>query len=262
MVSFPHGMDQMFWDPNGSLLPMSIDALVARAVVEAPEGKDRYLARVGELYTNLFRVESLTNRIDALHEQIRPLLVSISPEQATNHDRAVIHLKNQVIARARFLERTFALPPPLMLRFGSNRVAQLTDWRIQNTRRIATLQKTSQAGKAVLHIDGAGDTNCVASWRCRVQLPPGQYRLQALARTAGVGPLSLKDRKGIGAGIRISEFPTARSNSLVGDSNWTRLSFDFVVQPGDVTPKDLLCELRAVQGEAWFDFDSLKLIRK
>jgi len=262
MVFFPHGMDQMFWEPNGSLLPPNIDALVAKAVLDSPEGKDRYLARIGQLYTNVFKIDVLTNRVNELQQRIRPLLAAISPEQATNHDRAVIHLKNQIVARARFLERTFNLPPPMTLHFGSNGMAQLTDWRIQNTRRLARLEKISEAGKTLLHIDASGDTNCVASWRCRVQLQPGEYHFQALARSARVVPLSLKDKKGIGAGIRISEFPTPRTNSLAGNSDWTRILFDFAVQPGDVTPKDLLCELRALEGEVWFDLNSLKLTRK
>jgi hypothetical protein len=262
MVFFPHGMDQMFWEPNGSLLPASIDALVARAVVDSEEGKSRYLARMGELYTNVFKVEVLTNRVNELQRKIRPLLASISPEQAANHDRSVIHLNNLIVARAKFLERTFTLPPPMSVNFGSNRVAQLTDWRVQNTRQRAVLEKLSEAGRTLLHIDAAADTNCVASWRCRVQLPPGQYHFAALVRTAGVVPLGLKDKKGVGAGIRISEFPSARTNSLAGDSKWTRLGFDFEVQAGDIAPRDLLCELRAQKGEAWFDLHSLTLSKR
>src|SRR5437667_5914751 len=45
MVFFPHGLDQMFWEPNGLILPR-MEGGVARAVVQTPEGRRRYLERM------------------------------------------------------------------------------------------------------------------------------------------------------------------------------------------------------------------------
>ena len=91
-------------------------------------------------------------------------------------------------------------------------------------------------------------------------LRPGEYRFQAMARTAGVVPI--KDKKGQGAGIRISQFSKARANQLSGNADWTQLEFDFPVLAGGTGEVDLLCELRASKGEVWFDLNSLSLIKR
>src|SRR5205807_9889049 len=48
IVFFPSGMDQMFGDPGGPILP-GFQGAVARAVIETPEGRERYLARLAEI---------------------------------------------------------------------------------------------------------------------------------------------------------------------------------------------------------------------
>ena len=63
---------------------------------------------------------------------------------------------------------------------------------------------------------------------------------------------------GSGAGVRISG--GKRKNKLVGDSDWTQLEEEFEVMEGgdDIT---LVAELRAKNGEVWFDLGSLKVVR-
>jgi hypothetical protein len=261
MVFFPHGMDQMFWDPNGPLLPPPAwEGMVGQKLVTTTQGKRRYLERVGMLLTNVFKVQELTNRVNELQQRIRPVLASIDPNMAAAHDGAVNNLRNQIIARARTLTRVVSLPPPVALKFDSTGFVTVTNWRVQNTRRIAKVDKVSEAGRAVLHIDTLGDTNCIASWRSRVLLAPGEYRFEGMARTVGVVPV--KDKKGEGAGIRTSQFASARTNGLSGDANWTKMEFNFQVPPGEESERELLCELRASKGEAWFDLNSLKLRRR
>jgi len=62
--------------------------------------------------------------------------------------------------------------------------------------------------------------------------------------------------------LRISGAQKPGAYGLTGDSPWTPIAFDFSVAPGSQGEVDLLCELRASHGEAWFDVDSLKLSRK
>jgi hypothetical protein len=98
-----------------------------------------------------------------------------------------------------------------------------------------------------------------------VILPPGNYRFEARVRTAGVELLleDLKDGqvlKGLGAGIRVSRAKQMRENKVVGDSPWQKLEYRFTV-PSPPPEIELLCELRASAGEAWFDLDSLRLRR-
>ena len=66
MVFMPHGLDQMFGvmrmtDPNSSIMP-HMEGLVARAVIQTPEGRRRYMQAMAQLMTNVFNVEVLTNR--------------------------------------------------------------------------------------------------------------------------------------------------------------------------------------------------------
>jgi hypothetical protein len=95
-----------------------------------------------------------------------------------------------------------------------------------------------------------------ASWRTRLKLKAGNYRLEARARTSGVQ--ATRDDKGEGAGIRISNGP-GRTNHLAGDTGWTRLAYDFKVQEPEAEVT-LVCELRASRGRAAFDLQSLQLL--
>src|SRR5207249_4645971 len=54
VVFFPHGMDQMFWDPSGPIVP-SMEGLVARALLETTAGRRRYRERMALLLTNVFK---------------------------------------------------------------------------------------------------------------------------------------------------------------------------------------------------------------
>jgi len=259
MVFLAHGMDQMFWDPNFPLLGQ-MEGLVARQVMETEEGKSRYLQRIGTLFTNVFRVQSLTNRINELQRQIRPVLASINPNAARNHDRAVENLRNQVTARGRFIGRFLNTPAAVPVNFGSNNIVQVRSWRVVNPKGLAQVDTVNDHGRFLLHINSGTDTNCTASWRSHITLPAGEYHFEGLARTAGV--ISVKDKKGQGAGLRISGTQKTKAEGITGTTEWTRLVFDFPIAPGNSGEVDLLCELRASKGEAWFDLDSLKLTRK
>jgi len=92
-----------------------------------------------------------------------------------------------------------------------------------------------------------------SSWRKTVALPPGKYRFQAQAKTAGVAS---SDGAAKGAGLRISG--GARTTGLDGDSGWNPLVFEFDTPGGDVA---LVAELRATKGEVWFLAESMQLVK-
>ncbi len=153
--------------------------------------------------------------------------------------------------------------------------------------------------RRILRISSRPDEDeCVASWRTKVILPAGKYRFAGLVRTQGVRPLEGEEGEGAypsGAGLRISGHHTGRK--VLGDSDWRPFEFDFTVGPegakgdgedgedredredcgggtnagecetGDAAlPSEsivqLVCELRASGGQAWFDAGSLRLIRR
>ncbi len=47
---------------------------------------------------------------------------------------------------------------------------------------------------------------------------------------------------------------------LTGTSDWTDFRYPFTVQE-ETSDVELVCELRATRGEAWFDAGTLRLVR-
>lgn len=92
MVFIPHGLDQMFWEPQGSIYP-PLRGLVAAAVMETAEGQTLYRKRLAELHRDVFQVSSLHRRIDELTAHIAPYRRD-APQQGAR-------LKSLVAARAR-----------------------------------------------------------------------------------------------------------------------------------------------------------------
>ena len=260
LVFFAHGMDQMFWEQEGRIFPQNPEGLVARAILDSTAGRRRYRERMASLLTNVFKVEALTNRMNQVQARIRPVLAAINPEAARNHDGAIDNLREAITRRAASIARQLKVPEPKPLQFDSSGVAALTLWRQEDRTGNAALDKLDDPGRSkTLHIRAGADKHCTASWRTRVLLEAGRYRFEGQARTKGVVPLT--DQKGEGAGLRISGSRTARPNKLAGDSAWQKLEYDFTVSL-EAREVELLCELRAIEGEAWFDLGSLRVVRK
>ncbi|HMJ64636.1 MAG TPA: CotH kinase family protein [Candidatus Binatia bacterium] len=252
---FPHGMDQMFWVADGPVIANTWESLIGTAIITTPEGRARYRQKVTTLLTNIFTTEKIIGRINELQKKIRPALAAINEGDARNHDGAVQNLRNQVTARVAGIQRILQQPEPKPLHFDSTGITTLANWRMQNLQGVGALDKTSLDGIEALHIRTRQRAN--PSWRTRVLLDPGQYRFEAKIKTAGVNPF--RDEKGEGAGLRISGQP--RPNRVSGDTDWKLVGFNFTV-PGGQQEIELVCELTAAKGDAWFDLNSLKLLRK
>jgi hypothetical protein len=101
-----------------------------------------------------------------------------------------------------------------------------------------------------------------------VFLPPGHYQLSARIRVSGVEPATqtLPDDALSGADVRISGDQPKKK--LLGEAGWTTYEFTFEIEPEEdlpgeqpATQVELVCELQASRGDAWFDEDSLELVR-
>src|SRR6476660_2726605 len=77
MIFMPHGMDQMFGtgesrgSPQSPIIP-PMNGFISGCVLGTTEGRSRYLAKLVELRTNIFKVEAITNRVREIEERIRP----------------------------------------------------------------------------------------------------------------------------------------------------------------------------------------------
>jgi hypothetical protein len=70
---FPSGMDQMFGDPNGPALP-AFQGSVSRALIETPEGKKRYIAKMQEVVQKVYQPKQTQARLDELQTRVQAAL--------------------------------------------------------------------------------------------------------------------------------------------------------------------------------------------
>lgn len=253
MVFLPQGVDQILSNPLGPIFPRTA-GLVTRSVLEIPEGRRRYRERLAQLSTNVFNVGTISNRISAVAEKICAVFEEIDPRLAEGERRRARQLIQRFQQRANSIQRQISSTDSSKSR--EVLLGPLTDFqaRIDQGRPRFTREQTPRA-KMLLHIS-AKDA-CAASWRSRLTVENGQYRLEVNAKTQGV-VFNPKDAQS-GAGLRISGRRLSRKIS--GDSDWSTLVFDFGVDE-DETEIEIVCELRAARGDVWFDLDSMKLKRR
>lgn len=264
IVFLPHGMDQMFWSPGGTIFP-SPEGMVASRLLSATGIRTRYRARAAELTTNVFQADRLTERIRSVAKRIRPALAEADPHGGKSHDVAVKTLIRQIAQRAAYLNRVLIEEEVKPLAFGPQGEALLGKWRSRLDSGGAQFRQTEQAGRPVLIVEAAPSDasepraepeSCLASYRIQVLLEPGHYQFLGRIKTEEVVPASVSVR-GSGAGLRISGRP--RQEGLVGSVDWRELRYDFRVK--ETEEIELICDLRAQRGRAFFEASSLKLKR-
>jgi spore coat protein H len=103
LVFLPHGLDQMFSQPNGPILPRT-RGLVARSLLQMPEVRQQYVGRLSQLMTNVYHVEAITNRVRQQAARIGPALAEYNPEAAATHAARVNSLCTRIVQRARNIE--------------------------------------------------------------------------------------------------------------------------------------------------------------
>jgi hypothetical protein len=253
LVFLPHGLDQTLQqqtpiipNPNGS---------VARALLEIPEARRRYTERVSQLLTNVFKVDAITKHVHEVADRVHAVLEKIDPEEAKNYPQLVQQYCRRVQRRAMSLEHQFTFPSSAS-QFDNAGFMAVTNWvQTVEVGKAALTQEKDQAGRTLLHI--RTEENGAASWRSRVRLERGQYRFQGKLKIQGIVLASDDPRAGVGLRISRRKFP----RKLSGDADWSSAAFDFEVQQ-DQSDVELVCELRAAQGDAWFDLKTLRVIRR
>ncbi len=251
MMFFPHGMDQLFGNPNATWRPHMV-GLVAKAVIGAPEGRQLYRATFPVLMTNVFHLQQLQEQISQTVARLRPALTEKEfAEVAGEAGR----LKERIQQRQFDLQRQLSEPEPALLVF-TNGVCSLTGWGKVDAPAPGLMDQGETSDHlAALHIVARAASG--ASWRTSVLLSRGRYRFEGLVKVAGVKPLPYGRYQG--AGLRVAG-SFRESENLVGDAGWRPLSAEFSVTE-ETQEVELVCELRASGGEAWFGSDSLRLVQ-
>jgi spore coat protein H len=256
MVFMPHGLDQMFGvrrsSPNSPIQP-TMQGLIARAVTTTPEGRRLYLERIATLRTNVFIEEKLIDRVQQLARRIRPTLAAYAPELAQEHDVHVDNLCRRISERARSISAQLASSGKPIY-FDAGGATRLSDWTPRITTQpqgLVRFEKIERDGKQLLEV-AASQGGGSGSWRTRALLKPGSYRFEGNVWTRGIkntGGVCLRI-----SGTRVERLTTS-------DDDWSALRFSFSVKEPR-SEVELICELRAPQGLAWFEQDSLRLVRE
>jgi hypothetical protein len=252
LVFLPHGMDQLFGKPDAPWFPR-MSGLVARAVMETTEGPPRYRERFETLFTNVFQVERLVELIDERVAITAPLL---KPTEARAFKRHAALLKERVLRRRTELAKQLGQARMARTQFV-NDVLLLRGWQpMDEPVGGSLLQMHSPDGRPALYIKAGPVTG--ASWRTRIIVPFGRYRFEGAVRCTNVLPLRYGRNQG--AGLRVSGVRNAQPYRLIGNAEWTDHAVEFEVNAAE-QEIELICELRARAGEAWYDRESLRVRR-
>jgi hypothetical protein len=95
-------MDQMFADPNGPLIP-GFQGIVARSVLETPEGRSRYLACMDEFLKKNYSSAALVKRLDELQARVQPALTAVDAGAGRGYAGQVQRLRDAVKQREKSL---------------------------------------------------------------------------------------------------------------------------------------------------------------
>jgi hypothetical protein len=251
LVFLPDGMDQLFGKADFPWKP-SMAGLVAAAVMNTPEGQRRYTDRFAVLLNNVFKADSLTNRVNELVRELGP---NLTRHEFRELARKAAVVKDRIAQRHLDLKWQLSQPELAPLDFADG-VAHPSGW-VKVDEPVGgrmELVRSPDGVQALRIVAGAATT---ASWRARVLLKNGYYRLEGRGKVVAVKPLPYGRHQG--AGLRVSG-RTRSAGNLLGNSSWRPLAVEFRIETG-AEEIELICELRASAGEFWVDLGSLRVVR-
>jgi hypothetical protein len=255
-VFLPHGLDQVFQDPEASVLDPCV-GLVADAVLAVPAFRARYRTRLVELLPRFDAETSLLPRMRARLARIAPAVSALGAEAAAAHAERVTDLEARLVARAACLREQVKRPDPQGVEFDAKGRAFVAGFRPQVDEGEATLEQEDRAGRRAYGLRAEKGVPVVASWRRRVVLPKGRYTLEGALTVKNVTPR--RDAEGTGAGLRLSG--GVRKGGASGSAPWKPVAAEFEVLEA-LGVVELVAELRATSGEAWYAVDAFRLVRR
>lgn len=244
MVFITHGLDWAFRRPNISIEP-PLKSLVGRAVFQTDEGRKLYHERIGTLYTNVFRVPVITNRMEQGLTKLRS--AGLTRAELARVERTAASIRDRILLRDTRVAEQLAGKKPPETKFDADGSARLSGWRDETDRGEPLMDEPEFEGRRTLHIR-AGGGRSRGSWRTQVYLGRGHYRFDGMVRTEGITSGSVR--------LRISG--EQRSNGMGGTSPWRMLSHEFEVTD-DGVDVEFVCDFNGMSGEVWFAKESFRV---
>lgn len=254
-VFLPHGMDQLFQNPQAALLP-DLRGTLAMAVLQTQAGRREFRSRCALFYTNHF--SNLKNRVETAQARIRPLFVGLGADAVSKQNQGFTNLLRRIRERVQHLEHelsdAFVARPDFQV---TNEVI-LTNWLVNSDSGKAVLSRTNVNGQQVMEIKAAKPGEAFsARLQTRVSLPKGLYLLSILVTANEPAfrgpncPVSLEVW-----GTHDTHLETVRKDSQTVELRCS-------VEIFSLTPHEILleCRARGATGHVSYNFSRIALQR-
>lgn len=106
-VFLPHGMDQMFFNPQGPILPHQ-EGFVAKALLEIPRGREAYLKRFKEVFNNHYHADKLNKKVHHLRNILGPDLSEIGVSELKSFNDVTRLLESKINGRKSYLSNNIS----------------------------------------------------------------------------------------------------------------------------------------------------------
>lgn len=247
----PWGMDQLMQSPTLTVWPHCSGNL-ARALLSDAGSRAKWAQQLRVLSPRVLDVKSFRAWTSRQTSLLRPHL---SRAESRLWEQHIHELEAAITTRARHVAAELAQGVPTPQSATATPPIPPTWSAVGVPEDGQALESVEPDGTRTWILIAGKQTS--AAWTTSLPLPPGRYRFEGRIRTRGVQRLPFGTHHG--AALRIGGIE-ARSPSAEGDTPWRTVAAEFEIAspPPSVS---LICELRARSGQAWFERDSLKLLR-
>jgi hypothetical protein len=247
----PHGMDQLLGN-IGKDLEIPGGGLLSRQLFDVPTYRDRFFSEIDRLLKEVFTAEILDAHFKRVGARLMPMIQSLPQDQREWRSEAIHSFQDRAFRRIEIAKsRLESQPKPIRFEVGG--VTALARWQPRYQRGQVKMEPTKLGELDTLYIQ-AQAPDSVASFRAMIRLPIGKYEVRGRIRTRGVRAAPDQRYPG-GAAFRLSGGDHVRL--FTGDTEWTEFVHPFQIHdPRDI---ELVAEIRAHSGEAWFDLKSMHL---
>lgn len=252
-IFFPHGMDQLMGDPNMSLFEFPTPR-VSSQVMGSDKWRTLYRTRVKELLPVFDPPNNLIQRLDTIAAVVRKSLEELGNEPLQQFESQLEELKNRIVERVNAIKGQLALDEEKAIDLAVGESAKLKDWYPQCDREEMAILPESQSTAEPLQLSVNSEPG-YASWRHRLCLKRGTYRIEGKYRTEGVQPIDDLSVESIGIGHSRQERWSRPEND-----DWQDFSSTILIVE-DRFAVEVIVGLRAKHGVMQVDRSSFRISR-
>ena len=219
---------------------------MAASALEVPEFNARLRTRLKEMLVQHFTPTIVSNQIQQIVARLEKGHRNRTPSEWSFLQGEIRQQERRILQRIRSVERqlqgSVANADAAPVALGT------LDWRPRTQSGSAQFDITGTSPlRRTLRLEATAP-NTLASYRAVALLEPGTYTLVGDLRVERV-------MGGIGAVLRVSGMPRIRGLDTTRD--WTRMRCDFSVEEEGAV--EIVAEIAADSGKAWFDLGSLRI---